>query len=474
MLSKFIEKKIAGNFGFVTTEDQQALISVLGEFIAGDDNSNILIINGYAGTGKTSVIAALATTLKELDRSCFLLAPTGRAAKVMSYYASTEAQTIHKKIYRQKSATIESFVLDFNKSHNAFFIIDEASMISASSYENNIFGSGNLLQDLIQYVASGDNGKIILVGDKAQLPPIGSVLSPALELNELEGIAPTRFVEVRQVVRQELNSGILHNATICRLLIERGEGGIPRFNLDHPDFQRLSGTDFLETLENMYSTYGQSNCIVITRSNKQANRFNQAIRSRVMFQEEELDAADMLMVVKNNYHYSLAPDKEEQGDGDFIANGDIAVIRRIKKYQELYGFRFIDASLRFPDADDTEIECKLLLNTLTSESPSLSYDDNKRLFAAVEGDYAHIKTKRERYKKMKQDPYINALQVKFAYAITCHKAQGGQWDAVFIDRMLWGEEEMTTELLRWLYTAITRARKRLFLLNFPDNFFEVK
>lgn len=474
MLSTFIEKKIEGNFGFVTTDDQKALISVLGEFVAGVDSSNMLIINGYAGTGKTSIISALATTLHQLERQCFLLAPTGRAAKVMSYYSSFEALTIHKKIYRQKSATIESFVLNFNKSHNAFFIIDEASMISSSSYENNIFGSGNLLQDLIEYVAAGDNGRIILVGDKAQLPPVGSDISPALNVNELDQFAPTRFVEIRQVVRQELNSGILYNATLCRLLIEKGNSGFPHFNLKYPDFQRIEGTDFLETLENMYSTYGQGNCIVITRSNKQANRFNQAIRSRVMFQEEEIDSSDMLMVVKNNYHYSLTPDKEEQGDGDFIANGDIAVVRRIKKYQEIYGFRFVDASLRFPDSDEVEIECKLLLDTLSSESPSLSYNDNKRLFAAVEGDYANIKSKRERYKKMKEDPYMNALQIKFAYAITCHKAQGGQWDAVFVDRMIWGEEQMTTELLRWLYTAITRAKKRLFLLNFPDTFFDAQ
>ncbi|MBE9488294.1 MAG: AAA family ATPase [Bacteroidetes bacterium] len=470
MLSKFIENKILHHFSFDATADQQHLISVLGEFVASQNDSRIMVVNGYAGTGKTSIISALAKTFKEMKIEHFMLAPTGRAAKVMNYYSGYEALTIHKKIYRQKSVTQEGFVLDFNKTRDAFFIIDEASMISTSSYENNIFGSGNLLEDLFNYVSLGENGKIIFIGDKAQLPPIGSDLSPALDINALSVYGKVNFVEMRQVVRQNKDSGVLFNATACRLLIEQRLCKIPKFDLSYPDFKRIGGEDFIETLEDAYSKYGQENCIVITRSNKQANRFNQGVRSRILYQEEELDSSDMVMVVKNNYHYSLNLD-EEKKDGDFIANGDIAMIRRVRRYQELYGCRFIDATLRFPDSDDTEIDCKLLLDTLSADTPSLSSQRNKELFYAVEEDYAYIPTKRERYKKMKQDPFLNALQIKFAYAVTCHKAQGGQWDAVFIDRMLWSSENMSVDLLRWLYTAITRAKKEVYLLNFPDDFF---
>lgn len=470
MLSEFIEKKIYKYFDHEPTADQSELIGALGRFAADREGCGILIINGYAGTGKTTVISAFVNMLKEFGMQHFMLAPTGRAAKVMSYMSGDEALTIHKKIYRQKSAVQDVFVLNFNKSQNAFFIIDEASMISTQSYEQNIFGSGNLLDDLIDYIAAGNGGKVIFIGDKAQLPPVGSELSPALNPGHMSMYGPVEYIEISQVVRQNEKSGILHNATVCRRLIEERTPGIPGFKLDFPDFHNINGSEFQEKLEDMYGKYGQSNCIVITRSNKQANRINTFIRNRIICQEEEIDSSDMVMVVKNNYHYTLNPDRERT-DGDFIANGDIAVVRRIRKYQEMYGFRFVDATLRFPDNDDAEIECKMMLDTLSTDTPSLSSENNKKLFYAVEEDYSHIKTKAARYKKIKEDPYFNALQVKFAYAVTCHKAQGGQWDAVFVDRMLWEGEEMGTDLQRWLYTAITRAKKQLFLINFTDEFF---
>lgn len=479
MLHEHIEKQILEHFPFAPTEDQERLIAMLGRFIA-DPGSSLFILNGYAGTGKTTVIASLVNTLSALRARPVLLAPTGRAAKVMGGYADRKAYTIHKKIYRQKGALIDRFELDINRHRNAFFIIDEASMLSnGSSYENSIFGSGRLLDDLFTYVSSGAGCKVIIVGDNAQLPPVGSTLSPALDKFYMAGFADVTFCSMDQVVRQEQESGILFNATLLRRIIESGIPEIPRFRLGFPDFERIGGGDFLELLEDAYRKYGERNTLVICRSNKQANRFNQGIRGRVLYREEELENGDMVMIVKNNYFYAVQEEPEEaaaeqQGEKeeDFIANGDVAVIKRIKRYEELYGFRFADVTLAFPDNDDAEIDCKVILDTLDSTSPSLSYEENQKLFAGVEEDYAHITVKKKRYAEMKQNPYLNALQIKFAYAVTCHKAQGGQWDAVFVDNMLWGTEEISTDLLRWLYTAVTRAREKVYMLNFRDDFFE--
>ena len=467
MLSLHIDSQIYTNFSFTPTLDQKKLIEMLSQYIAESKNGDIFIVNGYAGTGKTTVIAALVKTLRQHKTNVYLLAPTGRAAKIMSQYSSTQAYTIHKKIYKQKSALIDKFVLDRNLSKNSYFIIDEASMLSDSSYENNIFGSGNLLHDLISYVNNGANCRLIIVGDKAQLPPIGHPVSPALDIHTMEFYGRITYCEIKKVVRQQMGSGVLTNATLIRKLIERGEKGIPKFKLDYPDIKAISGSQFVEELETAYSLFGIKETIVITRSNKQANRFNQGIRSRVLYQEEEISSGDLLMVVKNNYHYI----SEEQAF-DFIANGDIVEIMRIRRYEELYGFRFVNVALCFPDYDNLEMECKIILDTLESDTPSLNQEQSRQLFYAIEEDYSHITRKAERYNKIKEDDYYNALQIKFAYAITCHKAQGGQWDCVFIDKMLFGEEEMNSDLQRWLYTAFTRTKKKVYLINFDDRFFE--
>ena len=476
MLSTHIESQIYNNFSYVPTNQQKKIIKSLALFVSGEDSASVFVLNGFAGTGKTTIIATLSKVLNALSVRTYLLAPTGRAAKVISNYANKPALTIHKKIYRQKSATDNSFVLSFNKDGNAIYIIDEASMISNSSYENIVFGSGRVLDDIFDYVNSGRGGKIIFIGDTAQLPPIGTFISPALDVSNLEHYANVSHCEMNEVVRQELDSGILYNATIVRKLIEQGIEATPKFDLSFDDFQRIDGGEVLEIIEDNYNKFGTTNCLVIVRSNKQANRFNQGIRARVLYQEEMIESGDYLMVVKNNYFYDINPSEtpEEKSDQeeDFIANGDVAQVVRIRRYEEIHGFRFANVTLRLIYSDNYELDCKILLDTLESESPSLSQAQQQLLFNSVEADYKNITIKRDRYKAMKADPYLNALQVKFAYAVTCHKAQGGQWDSVIIDRMLWGDQVMSIDLLRWLYTAITRATKKLYLLNFDDSFFQ--
>ena len=468
MLAPHIATQIYANFSFIPTLDQKKLITQLADFIAKSKNGDIFILNGYAGTGKTSLISALIQTFLQHKIDFCMMAPTGRAAKIMTQYSGTAAYTIHKKIFRQKSALENRFLLDRNSGKGAFFIVDEASMINNSSYENHIFGSGNLLDDLVSYVNNGKDCRLILVGDKAQLPPVGTRLSPALDPHEMERYAgKVWYGELREVVRQEKDSGILYNATVIRRLIERSEEGTPKFRLDYPEVKSITGVEFLEELETAYSHYGQEETIVITRSNKLAGRFNQTIRNRVLYQEEELSAGDILMIVKNNYHYH-----SEEENLDFIANGDTVRIRRLRNYEERYGFRFVDAQVILQDYNDLEMECKIMLDTLNSDAPALTQEQTQRLFAEVEKEYAHITRKKERYEKIREDVYFNALQVKFAYAVTCHKAQGGQWECVFIDRLLYGEERMTADFQRWLYTAVTRAKRQLFFLNFDDSFFE--
>lgn len=447
------------------TSDQNNLLELLSSFILNSKTGECVIINGYAGTGKTTMISALVRSLSEVGIKSVMIAPTGRAAKVMSHYSEARAFTIHKKIYKQKSALVDAFVLDRNQESFTYFIVDEASMISDSSYDS-IFGSGNLLSDLVDYVNSGKGCRLIIVGDKAQLAPVGRSESPALEPSVMEHYtAKVSYGELREVVRQSEGSAILRNATSLRTLIERDTVTFPRFDCTKPDFRSISGSDIFEELETAYSKYGKDETIIITRSNKQAGRLNAAIRSRVLFMEEELSSGDMIMVVKNNYHYA-------QGDNDidFIANGDVAKVKRLRRYEELYGKRFVTATLKFPDYDDMEMECKVMLDTLMLDTPALSAEQNRDLFFKIEADYADITVKKERYKKIREDSYFNALQIKFAYAVTCHKAQGGQWDCVFIDRMIFGDEELSMDMLRWLYTAVTRAKMQVILVNFDERF----
>jgi exodeoxyribonuclease-5 len=401
-----------------------------------------------------------------------LLAPTGRAAKVLSQYSGEKALTIHKRIYReQTNAAYESkFSLNINRENEALFIVDEASMLSSgTNADKTLFGSGSLLDDLIQYVRSGKRCRLMLVGDSAQLPPVGDSYSPALTPAEFLPFGDVIYETMDEVVRQEQTSGILFNATLVRCMIENNIFEIPHLDIQYDDIESVSGGEFLEKLQDCYDKYGRDETIVITRSNKRANRYNEGIRRNILFAEEEIESGDMLMVVKNNYHYT---ERIEDCPMSFIANGDIARLKRIRRFEELYGFRYASAVLEFDDYDSTEIECKVLLDTINSEAPSLTYEQSQKLFYEVEKDYTDIKSKIKRFKEIRENEYFNALQVKFSYAVTCHKAQGGQWKAVFIDRFLFGDEPMTKDMLRWLYTALTRATERVFLVNFDDKFFE--
>ncbi len=471
MFSTRIATQIYAKICFETTLGQKKIIEKLSEYLADDDFSRIFVLNGYAGTGKTTLIAALVGALKELGVKPVLLAPTGRAAKVLAQYAREKALTIHKRIYRQRTnADYDTkYSLNINPERDAVFIVDEASMLSDSSREGGHFGGGSLLQDLVQYVRNGRACRLILVGDSAQLPPVGADFSPALDPVAMENFGEVVYATLDEVVRQQTQSGILFNATLVRCMLENGICEVPRFDLGYPDIEALEGGEFLEKLQECYAHYGRDETIVVTRSNKRANRYNEGIRRNVLYAEEEIESNDMLMVVKNNYYY---PEHTENCPMNFIANGDIARLRRIRRFEEFYGFRFAQAVLEFPDYDDAAIECRILLDTIASESPSLTRDESSRLFYEVEKDYLDIKSKLKRFKEIRENPHFNAVQVKFSYAVTCHKAQGGQWRAVFVDRCLFGDEPMTRDMLRWLYTALTRATEKLYLVNFDDRFFE--
>lgn len=471
MFSTHIATQIYGKICFETTPGQKKIIEKLSEYLSGDDFSRIFVLNGYAGTGKTTLIAALVGALKEVGIKPVLLAPTGRAAKVLARYAGEKALTIHKRIYRERTnADYESkFTLNPNPERGAVFIVDEASMLSDTTSGGAVFGSGSLLSDLVDYVRSGRGCRLILVGDSAQLPPVGSDFSPALDPSTLSAYGEVDYATLDEVVRQESESGILFNATLVRCMLENGLCEIPHFDLNYPDIEALEGGEFLEKLQDCYDRYGRDETIVITRSNRRANRYNEGIRRNVLYAEEEIESRDMLMIVKNNYYF---PEHTENCPMNFIANGDIARLKRIRRFEEFYGFRFVDAVVEFPDYEDTEIECKLLLDTLTSESPSLTREESSRLFYEVEKDYTEIRSKLKRFREIRENPHFNALQIKFSYAVTCHKAQGGQWRAVFVDRCLFGDEPMTRDLLRWLYTALTRATEKLYLVNFDKSFYE--
>ena len=470
MLNTHISHQIYAKLSFDATNNQKKIIEKLSEWLSDDDLNRIFLLNGYAGTGKTTIIAAFVAALKELGIKPILLASTGRAAKVLTRYSGFTAYTIHKKIYREKTISDyqSKFSLDYNREQNAVFIVDEASMLSTSSADSS-FGSGNLLDDLVQYVRQGKRCRLMLVGDDAQLPPVGDDFSPALQPSELLPYGDVEYATMDEVVRQSHDSGILFNATMLRCMLENNIVEIPRFDLSYKDFRQVQGGELLEELQDCYDRFGRDETIVITRSNKRANRYNEGIRRHNLSAEEEIESGDMLMIVKNNYHYA---EQDKESPMAFVANGDVARLKRIRRFEEFYGFRFIDATLQFPDYDDYEMQAKILLDTLSSESPSLTREQSNQLFIEVEKDYADITSKSKRYKAIRENPHFNAMQIKFAYAITCHKAQGGQWKAVFVDRCLFGDEPMSRDMLRWLYTAITRATERIYLVNFDERFFE--
>lgn len=471
MRDTIIYNQLCRNLGNVPTDDQSAALKMLASYICDNNNDVIFLMTGYAGTGKTSLISSLVKTLDLLRMRSVLLAPTGRAAKVLASYAGKQAFTIHKKIYRQKSAKdgLGSFTLNKNLCRDTFFMVDEASMVSNISAESSIFGSGRLLDDLIEFVYSGTDCKLILVGDTAQLPPVGSILSPALHPENLgEYGFGLRTCELKQVLRQSEASGILMNATRVRKQIADSDLTKPAIDcLNYTDTIRLSGEDIIEELSAAYGTCGLEGTIVVVNSNKQANRYNQGIRNRIFFREEEVSTGDILMVVKNNYNIL----KEEEEESGFIANGDICEVRRIRNHEERYGFRFAEMSLWFNDYE-MELETKVMLDVLQLDTPALPQDKSKEFFMSILQDYQHLKTRKKQFDAVREDPYFNALQVKFAYAVTCHKAQGGQWERVFIDQGMFNRTPVNLEYLRWFYTALTRATEKVYLVNFADEFFK--
>ena len=425
MLNTYIAGQIYAKISFDATVSQKKVVENLSEYLSSPDYSSIFILNGYAGTGKTTLIAALVQVLRAMNIPCVLLAPTGRAAKVLAQYSGTEAHTIHKRIYRQRTnADYESkYSLDINREKGCVFIVDETSMLSDSTPDGQIFGSGSLLEDLITYVRSGRQCRLILVGDDAQLPPVGADRSPALDAAAMRSYGEVVYSSMTDVVRQDAASGILRNATALRQMLERGEVEVPHIDLNYPDIESIGGGEFLECLEDAYARYGRDETIVITRSNKRANRFNEGIRRYILSAEEQIESGDRMMVVKNNYYYT---ERMEKSPMSFIANGDIALLKRIRRFEDFYGFHFADAVLSFGDYGDTEIECKILLDTLSSESPSLTREQSRQLFDEVEKDYMDTASRLKRFRQIRENPHYNALQVKFAYAVTCHKAQGGQ------------------------------------------------
>jgi exodeoxyribonuclease-5 len=470
MRETIIYNNLCKNLGNTPTDDQSDVLKKIATYICDNNNDVIFLMTGYAGTGKTSVISSVVKTLDSLRMRSVLLAPTGRAAKVLASYSGRPSFTIHKKIYRQKSSKdgFGSFSLDRNLHKDTFFIVDEASMVSNSSGDSSLFGSGRLLDDLIEYVYSGTECKLIIVGDTAQLPPVGSNISPALDPASLGGYGFGLIsCEMKQVVRQSETSGVLMNATRVRLQVAENDLVHPSLDcINYKDTIRITGEELIDEISTAYGMCGMEGTIIVVNSNKQANRYNQGIRNRIFFREEEISAGDMVMVVKNNY---FIIDEEEDGAG-FIANGDIAEVKKIRKYEERYGFRFADMVLKFPDYN-LEIEAKVMMDVLHLDTPALPSEKNKELYQNILADYLNIKTRRKQFEAVKNNPYFNALQIKFAYAVTCHKAQGGQWERVFIDQGMFNRNEITIDYLRWFYTALTRSTDKVYLVNFAEDFF---
>ena len=469
MLEDFIIQRIRAELPFVPNEEKEGLFRLLGAFLVSPCREKCFLLKGYAGTGKTSVVSALVRALEGLQQPCILLAPTGRAAKVLARYSGKAAFTIHKYIYRQQQLGVEAFSLADNRHKQTLFIVDEASMLSATR-DNGVFGSGSLMDDLIKYVYSGDGCSLFLLGDDAQLPPVGSDNSPALDADRLRGYGlEVSAFSLTQVARQALDSGILANATLIREQLNR-RAALPddtHFPTPAHDVQSLSSNEFIDTLEQAYREVGEEETLIITRSNKRTNLFNQGVRARILWKEDELSAGDRLMVCKNNYFWT-----KDYENLPFIANGDMFEVVRLRHEREMYGFRFVEASLRAMDYD-FEIDCMLWIDSLLVDSPADTVALQKQLFTRIAEDYPEIRNRKELTKKIFESPYYNALQVRFAYAVTCHKAQGGQWKRVFLDLPLTvssstsfegGHPMQQREYLRWLYTAVTRATETLFVL----------
>lgn len=455
------------------TNDQKQAIRTFIDFLTDTDRQSVMILRGSAGTGKTTLAGALVRAMQRLHQRVMLLAPTGRAAKVFSLYSNHPAFTIHRRIYReQKFVGAEGGVFQLNNNcfHDMLFMVDESSMIANMGLAESAFGSGCLLDDLVQYVYQGDNCRLLLIGDTAQLPPVGEVESPALNPLLLAGYGLKVFqCDVNEVLRQSAQSGILSNATMIRQMITRDEKTqLPQIHLrSFPDLSVVTGDELIETMSSSYSEVGMDETIVITRSNKRANIYNQGIRNRILDREEELSTTDLLMIVRNKYFDTKNERQSVSSTPAYIANGDRAVVKRVRNVIELYDFRFADVTLAFPDYDNFEMDDVVILDTLTSEAPALTREQSEHLFESVLEDYSDVPLKRDRIKQIKQDRYFNALQVKYAYAITCHKAQGGQWAHVYLDQGYMTEEMLTPAYIHWLYTAFTRATEHLYLVNWP-------
>ncbi|MBQ8098449.1 MAG: AAA family ATPase [Bacteroidaceae bacterium] len=477
MIQDAFFRVLESEFPFPFTNDQHTAAAELSAFIMKPDARAAFILQGYAGTGKTTLVSALVRVMLKLKRNVILMAPTGRAAKVFSNHASHPAYTIHKVIYRQKSKNDinAGFTLDYNKHRNTLFLVDEASMIANEGASQSLFGSGRLMDDLLEYVYSGQGCRIMLVGDTAQLPPVGEVESPALSKAMLEQWRlNVTLTSLKEVMRQAQQSGILSNATQLRHMIaENHTITAPTVKVEgFPDLRITKGNNLIDALESSYDHVGLDETIVITRSNKRAILYNNGIRASIFGREEGMTRGDIVMIARNNYYWTekLAASlpEGEQLPMDFIANGDIAVVRHISRHQELYGLHFADVTLSFPDYNDLEMDVRVILDALQSESPSLSEKLSNQLFQGVMEDYAEYPTYKKRMEKLREDPNYNAIQLKYAYAVTCHKAQGGQWQHVFIDQGWIPDESVDTSYYRWLYTAFTRATEQLDLINWPD------
>ena len=462
---------LKNDFPHNTTAKQDIALQLLAKFVLGTNKNETFLLKGYAGTGKTTIVGSLVKNLSKIKKRSVLLAPTGRAAKVISNYSNKQAFTIHKKIYFPKSEKGSvSFTLQQNKHRDTIFIVDEASMIPDINQDSKLFENGSLLDDLMQYVYSGNNCKLLLIGDSAQLPPVHLDISPALDPLLLENQYNREVIklELDEVVRQQKDSGILENATRIR---ERLDDELyEAFKFSGANFadviRPVDGQEIMDAINDSYAALGNEDTVIIVRSNKRANLYNQSIRERILFQESELSAGDYLMVVKNNYFWV-----DNTSEAGFIANGDIVEVLEIFAFKELYGFRFAEVKMRMVDYPNMKpLETVLLLDTLTSESPSLTYDESNKLYQEVMKDYASEKSKYKKFLAVKNNKYFNALQVKFSYAITCHKSQGGQWNTVFVEQP-YLPNGIDKEYLRWLYTAVTRAREKLYLIGFKDEFF---
>ena len=465
MIQDELVYQILQDFGFEPTQDQRNALHIFARFMTDRSENAAMILRGSAGTGKTSLAGAIVRAVNRLRIKVSLLAPTGRAAKVFSLNAGLAASTIHRKIYREKAfnGADGQFQLNNNMFRDMLFMVDEASMISLSQ-SNTTFGSGRLLDDLVQYVySSGANCRLLLIGDKAQLPPVGEQESPALRADVLKAYGLQVYeCDLNEVLRQSQHSGILWNATAIREMITYNTATqLPQIHLKgFADISIVRGNELIESLASSYSAVGMDETMVITRSNKRANIFNQGIRNTILGREEELTTGDLVMVVKNKYL-----EKDRSTDISFIANGDHAVVRRVRNIRELYGFRFADVALEFPDYNNTELDTVVVLDTLTTEAPALTHEQNDKLFQSVMEDYADVPRKADRMKQLREDEYFNAMQIKFGYAVTCHKAQGGQWAHIYLDQGYMTDEMLTPDYIHWLYTAFTRATEHLYLVN---------